>query len=209
MLVKEFVEQEYKGLITEADYFRLLGKYSPPIAGQVNYYFDTPDFDLHKKGFTLRLREKSGEWELTLKTGDGIVDESIKNNNTAVKNEYTQKLTQKPNLHRVIFLTNILHNCGAEEFFKTVLKGVRVEMLRSIGCLVTNRSKIEVGKKFVELDKNYYLNFTDYEIEFEYNDGRELSVLRTFLEENQITVLQSGGKYTRFMERYRDYYKLS
>lgn len=198
------IEKEYKGLITESEYQRLLDKYSPKAVQQCNYYYDTLDFDLHEKGSTLRLREKNDEWELTYKT------DVSRENNVAVKQEYTQKLLRKPNLYKIIFLTNILHNCGADEFLKTVLTDVSVEKLRAIGCLVTERSKIDVGgQRFIELDKSIYLNFTDYEIEFEYTGESDLNALQDFLKENQITTLQSGGKYMRFIERYHNYWKIA
>ncbi|MBC3697800.1 CYTH domain-containing protein, partial [Bacillus pumilus] len=34
---------------------------------QTNYYFDTPQFDIKSQFAALRMREKNGQWVLTLK----------------------------------------------------------------------------------------------------------------------------------------------
>ncbi|WP_212685903.1 CYTH domain-containing protein, partial [Salmonella enterica] len=63
------IEIEFKNLLTEEEYLKLLSnlpfpKYSQT---QTNYYFETEDFSLKAHGSALRIREKNGNYTLTLK----------------------------------------------------------------------------------------------------------------------------------------------
>lgn len=63
-----------------------------PIA---NYYYDTPDFDLQKRGFALRLRKKKGQFIQSLK-GGGYNDHAL--HSRQEWNQYIPDLTVVPSL---------------------------------------------------------------------------------------------------------------
>ncbi|MBR5280025.1 MAG: CYTH domain-containing protein [Clostridia bacterium] len=62
-----FIEHELKFLLTEDRFAEvrerakaLFPEASCEVVTQVNHYYDTPDYALHKQGITLRIREKDG-----------------------------------------------------------------------------------------------------------------------------------------------------
>ena len=63
------IEIEAKALVGPADYEKLRSLYRDyPSYTQTNYYVDDDSFLLRKEGFALRVREKEGLYEMTLKT---------------------------------------------------------------------------------------------------------------------------------------------
>ena len=64
------LEIEFKNMLTKEEYMRLLKDFSAfhnwPKT-QHNHYFDTPDFQLKHKLGALRIRNKQGRFECTLK----------------------------------------------------------------------------------------------------------------------------------------------
>jgi triphosphatase len=76
-------EVELKFLLTPALAKTILASNAlPALAGThehdpiANYYYDTPDFDLQKRGFALRLRKKKGQFIQSLK-GGGYNDHAL------------------------------------------------------------------------------------------------------------------------------------
>jgi len=73
-------ERELKFKIPDAESFQRLlqtaaGEKEPPSTVQRNHIFDTPERDLFRSGYRLRLREEDGRWLLTAK-GPKIRDDS-------------------------------------------------------------------------------------------------------------------------------------
>ncbi|WP_100011489.1 CYTH domain-containing protein [Lentibacillus sediminis] len=72
------IEIEYKNLLTKQEFDRLLHGIPFPEHGktQTNYYFETNDFQLKAHGSALRIREKNGDFRLTLKQPhpDGLLE---------------------------------------------------------------------------------------------------------------------------------------
>jgi len=65
--IRQELEIEFKNLLSEQEYLSLFTHYAStkqPI-WQANDYFDTPDFELRKKGAALRIREKKQGLVLT------------------------------------------------------------------------------------------------------------------------------------------------
>ena len=204
MPIKEFIEREYKGLISESDYLRVIEKHLPEVGRQINYYFDTPDCELYKQGITLRVRDKNAgavataERELTVKTS------GVRTGNTSLRGEHTQKLKSDRPINGSMGFEELLFVCGAEvcTSIQNALIAIKINELKCFGSLVTERSKIGVGGNlFIELDKSEYLGCTDYEVEFEYNGERDLYGLQNFIKQNGITVWPSIGKYSRFIRK--------
>ena len=212
-------EREFKALIGEEDYYAIL-KACPPRAGyaQTNYYFDTPDLQLFKTGISLRIREKSGAYELTFKTG------KKKFGGIHLRNEYTYPLT-------------------AGEFNKFITEGIplsfialgaakgngaksteRQNAIKYIGRLTTSRSEIEItnyklqitnigdsnltgecNKIVIELDKNEYAGITDYELECEFDSEEEPPELAAFLTGHNIKCGASISKYERLLDKLKTF----
>ena len=64
------LEIEFKNMLTKEEYERLIKTFQfhkSSIYTQENHYFDTAHFDLKEKGSALRIRQKDGKFELTLK----------------------------------------------------------------------------------------------------------------------------------------------
>lgn len=67
--MKTFIEKEYKSELSLNEYNSLLNYFTDTnTIIQTNYYFDTPNFDLRKKGFMARIRVINNEYTFTLKT---------------------------------------------------------------------------------------------------------------------------------------------
>jgi len=68
--MRQEMEIEFKNLLTNSEYQRIknfLQLEDPLFKKQENHYFDTNDYALKSHGAALRIREKKGTWELTLK----------------------------------------------------------------------------------------------------------------------------------------------
>ena len=63
------LEYEKKVLLTQREYEELL-RLAPQAAEpqmQVNYYYDTDDYSMNRRGITCRIREENGKWNATVK----------------------------------------------------------------------------------------------------------------------------------------------
>lgn len=145
---------------------------------QVNHYFDSPDFAIHRSSETLRVRQKGELLTLEYKRGKKI------HNGTHVCSEYSVPLSDVPD-------EIILNHCFPEI--------ADTNKYYLIGSLTTERSNFIYDRMTISLDKNHYLGKADCEIEIEF-DRSDPSQL--------ITALQLDGyggslsKYERFINRY-------
>ena len=80
----EQIEIEFKNLLTETEFEHLLRNFHisrDQFITQRNHYFDTPEFLLKDRACALRIREKDGQYEMTLKqplpTGQGLLETNI------------------------------------------------------------------------------------------------------------------------------------
>ncbi len=134
------LEFEKKVMLTPKEY-EFLKKYryaAAENAVQINYYYDTDDFELNRKEITCRIREKNGICTATvkehrLKGGDCSVE-----NSNAVKDRYDDSIFREMGL------------CcqGSLETFRSTYTPVS-------------------GLKIM-LDRSAYLGTVDYELEIEY-----------------------------------------
>src|SRR5699024_11479055 len=74
------IEIEFKNLLTKEEFNQIRTYLSFPDKGvaQTNFYFETKDFTLKNNHAALRIREKNGEYTLTLKQpgGQGLLERS-------------------------------------------------------------------------------------------------------------------------------------
>ena len=64
------LEIEFKNMLTKEEYESVIKTFhihESSIYTQENHYFDTADFDLKEKSSALRIRQKDGKFEMTLK----------------------------------------------------------------------------------------------------------------------------------------------
>lgn len=167
------IEIEAKALVRSEDYKKLAKLFAAyPRHTQTNYYIDSDDLTLAKNGIALRVREKKGEYELTLKTP---LSEGLLEKNCVIS------LSQFED-----FRSNGVFPKGDTSRFLTML-GFDVDRLKILISLTTERTDIEYKGGLLSLDRNSYLDTVDYEIEFEYNSlsGAE-AIMKELFEQNDI-----------------------
>jgi len=135
-------EYEIKQLITEDVYnyklFEMQKMSSSETIIQINYYYDTPEYEMFNNDKTIRVRLKNNGMKLECKFNSCYI------NNTRVCDEYSKPINYLP--QSVI----IDHNT-----------------LLLIGCMTTIRTNFKFENYLISFDKNYYLGKIDYEIEVE------------------------------------------
>ena len=177
-------EFEYKSLLSEAEYLRLLSalsaEHAPSAYTQVNHYYDTPELLLSTLHATLRIREKESGLMLEYKHGQKRVGEM----RTAIEDRFP--ITEIPSE----ISGKILPDCDDALVFYP------------LGSLTTVRADFKIDGCLVSLDKNTYLGITDYEIEVEVgDDGRippRISALPVSFSASTI------GKFHRFLSAKRE-----
>ena len=169
------IEIEAKVLLSQADYKKLVTQFKDfPRYVQTNYYIDTEDRLLAKGGIALRIREKQGNYELTLKTplSQGLLEK----NSPISMNEFAalRDFNEFPKGDTARFLTMLDFNTAD---------------LRILTSLSTERIDVEYEGGLLSIDRNSYSGHVDYEVEFEYNnlEGAE-KILSKLLKENDIPV---------------------
>ena len=187
----EEVECEAKALLTESEYLQLRAFLELDAVGpkkQVNSYFDTRKFALSSQGLMLRIREKEGVHELTLK-------------------ENISEGKRKETNHRPLTIEerDTLYGSGVvpEGNVKDAL--VRLEMLQPFvyqGHLTTERIEIVYKGCKLALDHNTYLETSDHEIEMEKADkgADEHALLLDLLKECGIEYRPAPTKVQRFFQ---------
>lgn len=150
------IEIEAKALVRQEDYRKLVSRFSNSKRYvQTNYYIDSEDRCLAKEGIALRVREKNGVYEMTLKTP---LSEGLLEKNCSLSNEEFLALLKKnefPKRDIARFLTMLDFN---------------VDDLKVLTSLTTYRMDVNYEGGLLSLDQNEYSNKVDYEIEFEYNN---------------------------------------
>jgi uncharacterized protein YjbK len=181
------VESELKYMITFEEYNQLLNmstnNFQKQTLIQINYYFDTNEFELDKRGITLRIRQTEKDLKLELKSPiskDGAL---------RVKKEFSRSIDKLP------FVINFINDewseliqCNSDLYLK--------------GSLITQRTKLdsEDGIEIV-LDKSYYLGLIDYELEVEFQEGlkaQAFNVINCFIGDGKELKPSQCGKRKRF-----------
>lgn len=162
--MNELIEIEYKILITKDIFKQILSDYQSQIKNdyiQINYYFTHPL--LQEKAYMLRIREKNNELEMTLKRP--YLHHRLETNVPITKQD-------KDNLINHIMIDNEIID---------ILKAENIPPLelQQQFSLTTHRYDIPLEDGLLSIDKNIYLDQTDYEIEFEVQD--EKKGLQSFL----------------------------
>ncbi|MCM3071554.1 adenylate cyclase [Staphylococcus equorum] len=182
-------EIEFKQLLSQSQYQSVYNKYFPEMQpfSQTNYYIDTEQFDLRSHKSALRIRVKDDYYEMTLKIPAevGLM-------------EYNFETHVIPELNKEL-VANDLPLEITEQLNKM---NVDVNQLVILGALTTSRLEKEVQGNLLVLDKSDYLNYQDYELEYEvedYDDG--LIQFKMILEAFDIKHETPENKVQRFFNR--------
>lgn len=151
----EHIEIEFKMLLDKNTFQKILLDYQNQIKDsyqQINYYLFHPL--LEKKKYSLRIREKKGHYELTLKRPSSI---GLNELNIDINKEIKEQIFNHQEVNNEIF---------------EILKKENIE-IKDLTCgyyLKTKRHDIILDDGVLSLDENDYNQHHDYEIEFEVND---------------------------------------
>ena len=178
------IEIEAKALVTADDYRKLIKLFpSSPRYTQTNYYIDSDNLVLAASGIALRIREKAGAFELTLKTplSQGLLEKSV----AISMNEFCalRDFHEFPKCDLLRFLTMLDFD---------------VNELKILTSLSTERVDVEYEGGLLSIDRNAYSGKVDYEVEFEFNnmDGAK-RILGDLLKNNGIEFSFSSVSKTR------------
>ena len=136
------LEYEKKVLLTSDEYAVLAEQCRDmAVESQTNYYFDTADLDMNRKGITCRVRAKNGKYKTT-----------IKNHNTgSLSCSVEEDIYEGSERNFKAFEALGMHLQG--ELITT-----RLVLYKDAFCEVV-------------LDRNTYLGCDDFELEVEYAEG--------------------------------------
>lgn len=152
--MKQEIEIEFKMMLNKNEYDHLLRKLPFPNSAiaQTNYYFETNDFLLKQKMCALRIRVKNNTNTLTLKQPheSGILETHEKLTNEQV-NDW---INNKPNLSKQM-----------KKHLKML--AIPINRLHFYGSLMTERRQFVQNNIVYVLDKSFYNNVTDFELEIE------------------------------------------
>lgn len=178
------IEIEAKALVSQDDY-RKLAKLFPdsPRYTQTNHYIDSDTRILNKEGIALRIREKNGQYELTLKTP---LSQGLLEKNCVITKQQFDDFKEKGIFPK-----------GDTSRFLTMLD-IDIATLKILTSLTTDRIDVEYKGGLLSIDRNCYSGKTDYEVEFEYNNlGGAKKVLSDLFEENGIAYTFTKASKTR------------
>lgn len=203
-------EKEYKYQFEEKD-FKKIECFLKNNAIQVkkklhvNYYIDTHNHFLRKLDITLRIREyENNTYELTMK------QKKEKLGNLHIKNEVNEYID-------VDEIEDILkaNRINAYIYKKITMMFVNLKLINEtpkiqdfviLGALTTERQSFKVSQiqDLIIMDKSYYLDNKDYELEIETNDFSKVRYFLTnlFNNLNVIPLNDNFSKNRRFLNRY-------
>lgn len=184
------IEKEFKNLLNKEEYEALIVAFDldeTEPTKQTNIYFDTPDFKLKGLNSGLRIRMYEDKGEITLKT-------PIQENE---KLETNDDLT----LDEAKTLVEA-HLMKATGNVADKLKGLGIAPggLVIIGQLSTIRYDFPGDKGTFFLDKSFYQDQMDYELEFESESLEEGALIfQNFLKLHDIKVRKAKQKIERML----------
>lgn len=202
---KEFIEKEIKYQLP-SDEFRKLQEFFDANYiklkqyEQVNYYFDSKDYELKRQGSSMRLRCISSEYyEFTIKSK--VIGCELPN--YQVKKESTIELDKKT-AESIIGAKTLDKHSHIYSHMRQILNGNLVSSeIMLLGKLNTIRSLYSFeNEEEICFDESSYLGKKDYELECETCDYSTVNgILRHIFETLGIVTLNSNkSKTSRFLE---------
>lgn len=180
------IEIEYKNLLTKEEFDHILNNYPFPKneTEQINYYFETKDFSLKKHGCALRIREKNGQFVLTMKEPhpNGLLETHEPLSKEEAYDMINGKIIKRDTIN------NQLKNMN-----------IAIQDLAYYGQLLTERREITYENVLLVLDYSIYNDRSDYELEIE-APSEEIGTpfFNNFLTKNNINKRNTPNKIKRF-----------
>jgi len=186
------IEIEFKNLLTNDEYKKIITCFPFPTEGiiQTNYYFETPNFLLKQHQSALRIREKNGQYQLTLK--EPLEEGLLETHDKLAKEEAEKWIHGAP-----------VPQLNTSKQLKKM--DISPEDLQYYGKLITTRLEYKEGKLTYVLDESHYNNHSDFELEIEaptYEKG--LSAFESLLETLNIPKRDTPNKIERFFSTLND-----
>lgn len=180
------IEIEFKNLLTEEEFKQLLDHLPFPKKGkkQVNHYFETKDFQLASHHSALRIREKNGTYQLTLKEPH---EEGLLETHDQLTKEEAESWMQG----KIIFKPHTAKQLKAI--------GISPKDLVYYGKLATVRRETTYRDVFIVLDYSTYNNTEDYELELEADErSKGENIFHSILKQFNIPKRNTPNKIQRF-----------
>lgn len=177
------IENEFKIMLTKAQYEKLLSSRDFSTVTQVNYYYDTGNLEMSARHITVRVRELGGKYYLQMKLP-------------------TEKALSRVELSREL---EALPETLSGDLLSSLAKGDYPEV-KKIGSLKTTRSVWIFDGGEIDLDKSEYFGKVDYEVEIEFTN--EQNARRVLEEITEFLTIKPNsdvciGKIRRFLEEYK------
>lgn len=179
--MKTNLEIEYKTLITEEEFNRIIKAYPFSSTLQKNSYYNSCVTDLHRLGFAIRIREIDNTYLFTMKEKSelGNMEYEVELDEDSVDALYSDKL-------------------------KDLFKEKKIEgPFTKIGELRTFRTEVKFNYGLLCIDENHYNDKVDYEIEYEINNDEPENAQQEFqdlLKRFNITYTQALPKRVRAIQ---------
>ena len=185
------IEIEFKNILTKDEFVRLVSTFQHANLEkmtQINHYLDTNDFQLKQHGSALRIREKNGTYQLTLKqpAHEGLLE----------THENIDQATMKRIMNEGKLVPGTISSILEKEF------SIDPTSVEYFGSLTTNRIQLPYENGILVLDESTYLGYTDYELELEvpsYEAGKKL--FEDLLLKEEIPFRKTKNKIVRFYEK--------
>ncbi|AGT31153.1 adenylate cyclase [Geobacillus genomosp. 3] len=188
--MRQEIEIEFKNLLTAEEFAAVRAAFrldDGAFRRQENHYFDTPSFALKRQAAALRIRVKEGRFTLTLKQtrADGSL---LETHEPLTASEAEALLAGAPLYGTIAVLLSEM--------------GVDPHKVRCFGSLITERAQCSYESGLLCLDRNFYLQSEDYELEYETDNAKtgEERFLR-LLESLGIPRRPAPNKIARFYAR--------
>src|SRR5699024_3832273 len=119
---------------------------------QINYYFEAPDLKHKQINSVLRTREKNSHSIATLKEPHkiGILE---------TQDKLSEDTCQQSIKNNILFASN----CSKQH----KMQNISLDTIKNIYCLTTERYEYKENNLIYVLDKSFYNNKVDYELEIE------------------------------------------
>lgn len=177
------IENEFKMMLTEEQYKKILNAYCFNTINQTNNYYDTGDLRMSARHITVRVRELDGRFYLQMKLPTDIIFSRV---------ELSRELDELP------------ETIDGKEL--TALCGEECPDVKRLGVLHTERGVWKFDGGEIDLDRSKYFGKTDYELEIEFTD--ENSARNILAEITELIGVKNNsdiciGKVRRFLEEYK------
>ncbi|EUJ19797.1 adenylate cyclase [Listeria aquatica FSL S10-1188] len=155
------LEIEFRNMLTEQEYHYLIDLFrlkEEDFFEQTNYYLDTRAFALKNGQSALRIRKRSDQYELTLKTPEG---KGLLETTQILGSDQAEAILNGSNIPTGS-VRNLLEKLGID-----------YNDLEMFGALTTIRAEKPYQDGLLVFDKNLYGGITDFDLEYEVKDYEE------------------------------------